>query len=355
MRPPPLHVLRRRARHALRRRGVRVAAGLVVLAAVVAVDLQVIAPWLEPRIDGLPPDHQKVFAGEELALTELSSEPPLLALEDSQGVKVIADFPRARFEEGFGRNLSGLGISLPNEPLYELVYTTTATRLARPGLSPCRSRLTLTAATAATAAAGGPEKVQLVFSQQVDNASPELLPLRLSSPTNALIVDITDGPTAELGVGDFLDCGSLLIGDLPELSGVHHVRVEVPAGQPFDLFFHSLAGDEVVALVGPGAVLRAAGVQVRSTQDPEQKPMLRVTGDGRSLDITDLKIGRQQLELSYKGEGIARGVRAPEGPAPFERFRKGLLLSPLFSLFLGILHLALFQLLRRALWSAASA
>ncbi|MEM7585484.1 MAG: hypothetical protein AAF560_18990, partial [Acidobacteriota bacterium] len=111
MRPPPLHVLQRRARHALRRRWVRVAAGLVVLAAVVAVDLQVIAPWLEPRIDGLPPDQQKVFAGEELALAELSSEQPLLALEDSQGVKVIADFPRARFEEGFGRNLSGLGIS----------------------------------------------------------------------------------------------------------------------------------------------------------------------------------------------------------------------------------------------------
>ena len=332
MRP---HVLRRRLSVYWRRRPLRAAAALLALAAVLALDSYLIAPLFDPRIDGQTPNVQQIYPGEELWLTEFLPAGDSLDLDAGAGLYVALWFPAARLSADLRTEWSRSGLEIPPDPLQAIEYTFGQSAESAESAKPCATALHLTPE-------GSDGPLTLRLDQGFEPLKVQgMLPLRL----------IPVGGDLHVQVDDFADsdeiCRRLLrIGEI-EVYDPRQLAVTVPSGRSIEMAFLQAGGAGVVE---PFDLDQLPGVrQLEILSPPSSALHVRSAAEAPSIRVRKLRVASEVLEVTYSGEGYARGPRAPDDTKPFAKLKRGLLAYPLWILFLSAIHLALFNWLKAAL------
>ncbi|MCP3963573.1 MAG: hypothetical protein GY719_37530 [bacterium] len=329
-----LHVLRRRLRVHWRRKSLRLATVLAVLAAIVAVDAWLIAPLFDPRINGLPPDTQRVFMGEELRLEGFLPARSTLHLDVRSGLFVKLELSRVSLADSTRREWVRMGVPLPPDPV-EIQWDfgqPSASRAEPESWVRCRSSLEL-----------APEGASSALTLHLDQpASPnDPFPLRLTAPDGGLRLKVEDH--AETGKR----CRRLFRIGKEEFFDPRQLIIIVPAEETVDMVFFPTGEPETVEPFDLREAPRGPSLGIHSSGGTPLH--VRSAGEAPSIQLTALRVAPEHLEVTYLGEGYARGIRAPAGTRPFVKLKRGLLAYPLWMTFLAAIHAALFGWLKATL------
>ncbi len=337
----PRHVLRRRLRLAWRQRPFRLVVGLMVLAAIIILDLNVVAPLFDPRIDGLPADVQKIEPGDELVLEDFLGPKDELSLDIRSALQVDLLFMMADLTAEQRRYFLTLGAPLPPPGSTRIAFRYGS---AVDASETCHTTLELRPYDGA-----GPTLTMKLDPEPKDD-SRDAFHLRLRPVGGDLRVHAFEGGEAH-PAGELTRCGRLLqVGD-QELPGVDEVSLIVPEDTDIQMAFFAGIDVETIEPFPFRQEWLTRSLEITSAVGERVSSALRVesAGDSPSIRLMNLELGHRYLAATYKGQGTVKGPRAPDGSHPFEIFKRGLIVNSLTGALLATLNLTLFTWLKKTL------